>query len=86
LLSSRFKLDKRKFKLVINKKKAFSCLITWEISRIIDFPIESFICFDRRFNKSNFLTNNKKVSKTKLFKQVKKIIKIIFPELEDAKR
>jgi len=43
LLSSRFMLDKEKFKIVINKKKYFSFLSIWEISKILNFPIESLI-------------------------------------------
>ena len=85
LLNSRFKINRDKFKIIINKRKTFSFLQTWEISRILNFPIDSFIYFDRRFNKSNILLNESKILGTRLFKQVSKTIRSIDTEFSNVK-
>lgn len=77
LLNSRFMINREKFKIVINKKKYFSFLRVWEISKILNFPIESLIYFDKKFNKSNILFNESKILRTKFFKQVCKTVENI---------
>ncbi len=79
LLNSRFMIDREKFKIVINKKKYFSFLRVWEISKILNFPIESLIYFDKKFNKSNILLNEQRIIRTKFFKQVCKTVESIDP-------
>ncbi|MCD4670833.1 MAG: AAA family ATPase [Actinomycetia bacterium] len=77
ILNSRFMIDREKFKIIINKKKFFSFLHIWEISKILNFPIESLIYFDRKFNKSHILLNEHKILRTKFFKQICKTLENI---------
>ena len=86
LLNSRFNIKRNKFKIVINKKKAFPYLRFSEISRILNFPIDSLIWFDRKFNKSNILLNESRILRTRFFKQVSKTTKSINKEFTDVKR
>jgi MinD-like ATPase involved in chromosome partitioning or flagellar assembly len=86
LLSSRFKVNRNKFKFIINMKNVFSFFRTWEIAKMIDFPIDSFIHFDRKFSKTNILFNESKILRTVFFKQVSKSVKSIDPEITDVKR
>ena len=86
LLNSRFKINQDKFRFLINKKKTFSFLKIWEISKIINFPIDSLIYFDRRFNKSNVLLDESKILRTGFFKQVSRTIKRIDSEFCNVKR
>jgi len=86
LLSTRFKINRDRFKFIINMKNIFSFFRTWEITRIIDLPIDSFIYFDRKFSKTDILFNEYKVFRTCLFKQVSKMAKSIDPETADVKR
>lgn len=83
LLNSRFMISREKFKVVINKEKYFSFLRIWEISKILNFPIESLIYFDKKFNKSNIFFNEQKILRTKFFKQVCKTVENI--DLEHQK-
>ena len=48
ILVFRFMIEKSKFKIIINKKKIFSFLKVWEISKIINHPIDAFIHYDKR--------------------------------------
>jgi len=86
LLNSRFQISKNKFKFVINKKRPFSYLKIWEISKIISLPIDSLIHFDRKFNKSNILFNEPKILRSGLFKQVSRATRSIDAEFQDVKR
>jgi cellulose biosynthesis protein BcsQ len=86
LLSSRFKVKRNKFKFIINMKNFCSFFRTWEITKIIDLPIDSFIYFDRKFSKANILFNESKILRTGFFKQVSKSVKNIDPEITDAAR
>jgi pilus assembly protein CpaE len=70
LLNLRFMIGKDKFKIIINKKRYFSCFNFWELQKLLDFPIESFIYFDKRFDKSDILLNEQKILKTRFFKQI----------------
>jgi len=70
LLNQRFMIGKDKFKIIINKKKYFSYFHFWGLPKLLDFPIESFIYFDKKFDKSDILLNEQKILKTRFFKQV----------------
>jgi pilus assembly protein CpaE len=83
LLNSRFQISRNRFKFVINKKKSFSYLKVWEISKMMNLPVNSLINFDRRFNKSNVLMNESKILRSGLFKQVSRAMKNI--DLEFSK-
>jgi pilus assembly protein CpaE len=80
LLSSRFQISRNRFKFVINKKRSFSYQKIWEISKIINLPINSLINFDSKFNKSNVLFNESKMLRSSLFKQVSRTIRSIDTE------
>ena len=75
ILVSKFMIEKSKFKIIINKKKIFSFPNVWEISRIIDFPIDAFIHYDKRFNKSLILLNKHKLMLTKVFRETSNVLK-----------
>ncbi len=75
LLVFRFMIEKSKFKIIINKKKIFSFLKVWEISKIIGFPINAFIHYDKRFNKSLILLNKRKLMATKVFRETSNVLK-----------
>jgi cellulose biosynthesis protein BcsQ len=76
-LNSRFMIDKDKFRIIINKKSYFSYFHFWELSRLLDFPIESLIYFDKSFNKSDIFLNEQKILKTRFFKQLRKTLENI---------
>jgi MinD-like ATPase involved in chromosome partitioning or flagellar assembly len=80
LLNSRFQISRNKFKFVINKKRSFSYLKIWEISKIISLPINSLMHFDKKFNKSNVLFNESKILRSGLFKQVSRATRSIDAE------
>ena len=61
-------------KVIINKKKLFCFLRYGDISKIIDFPIETFISLDRKFDKSIFLFNKRKIFSTRFFKDASKAL------------
>jgi pilus assembly protein CpaE len=75
ILIFRFMIEKSKFKIIINKKKIFSFLKVWEISKIINFPINAFIHYDKKFNKSLVFIDKRKLMSTKVFRETKKILK-----------
>ena len=75
ILIFRFMIEKSRFKIIINKKKIFSFLKVWEISKIIDFPINAFIHYDKRFNKSLILLNIQKFMATKVFRETSNVLK-----------
>jgi len=79
ILVSRFMIEKSKFKIIINKKKIFSFLKVWEISKIINYPIDAFIHYDKRFNKSLVFIDKRKLMATKVFRETKKILKNMSP-------
>ncbi len=79
ILVSRFMIEKSKFKIIINKKKIFSFLKVWEISKIINYPIDAFIHYDKRFNKSLVFIDKRKLMTTKVFRETKKILKNMSP-------
>ncbi len=79
ILVSRFMIEKSKFKIIINKKKIFSFLKVWEISKIINYPIDAFIHYDKKFNKSLVFIDKRKLMTTKVFRETKKILKNMSP-------
>ncbi len=74
MLVNKFSLPVEDFHMIVNKKRFFDLFKIWDVSKIMGFPISGFISFDRKFSKSNFMFNRKKVMKTKFFKETKKII------------
>ena len=46
----------------------------------------SFLYFDKHFDKSNILLNEKKILRTRFFKQICGIVKSIEPEKHDAEK
>jgi pilus assembly protein CpaE len=73
-LVDKFSISKSKMKVIINKKKFLDFYKIWDITKIIELPIELFISMDTRFSKTNFLFNREKIFRTKFFRQVSKAI------------
>ena len=74
VLVNKFSISKSNVKIIINKKKLFCFLRCGDISKIIDFPIEAFISLDRKFDKSVFLFNKRKIFGTRFFKDASKAL------------
>jgi len=74
ILVEKFSISKSKIKVIINKKRFFHFLRISDISKIIEFPVEAFISFDKNFDKSSFLLSRRKVFKTRFFKEASKIL------------
>jgi MinD-like ATPase involved in chromosome partitioning or flagellar assembly len=70
VITEKFLIPKSKIKIIINKKTLFNFFRIWDIKKIIEIPIETFISFDRNFNKSFFLFNKNKVLKSKIYKEI----------------
>jgi len=74
ILTKKFTISKDKIKVIINKKQLFKHFKIWDFSKIADFPIEAFISYDSRYDKSLFVFNKNKIFKTRLYKQLSKIL------------
>jgi len=74
ILTEKFAISKDKIKVIINKKQLFKLFKIWDFTRIADFPIEAFISYDPGYEKSLFVFNKNKIFKTRLYKQLSKII------------
>ena len=74
MLVDKFSIPKSRIKIIINKKQLFSFLKIGDVSKIIEFPIEAFVSLDRRFDKSIFLFNRRKILGTRFFKEVSKML------------
>ncbi len=74
ILFERFDIPKSRVRLVINKAKTFPYFRIWDISKIINIPIDTFISFDKKFYKNLFLFNRNKVTKTRFFKEVSRML------------
>lgn len=71
ILVKKFLIDKKRFKLILNKKNIFSELRSSDISRMTDLPILDFIPLDRKFDKFSFLLNKNSTVRTRFFKKTK---------------
>ena len=60
--------------LIVNKKKIFDFLKIWDYTKIAGIPLAGFISFDKKFSKSFFLANYKRVYRTRFYKQFKRFI------------
>jgi MinD-like ATPase involved in chromosome partitioning or flagellar assembly len=76
-LVNRYGINREKISLIINKKRLFDYMKVWSFSDFSEFPIEGFISFDRKFNKTFYMSNFDRLRSTKLFKQLEKIMKNI---------
>ena len=74
ILIERFDISRSKIRLVINKKKIFPYFRIWDLSKIINIPVDSFISFDKKFYKNLFLFNRNKVIRTRFFKDVSRML------------
>lgn len=75
ILVEKFSIPKSKIKIIINKKRFFYFLKFGDVSKIIGFPVEAFISFDKKFDKSIFMFNRNRVLKTKFFWEISKMLK-----------
>ncbi|MCL4416714.1 MAG: AAA family ATPase [Actinobacteria bacterium] len=74
ILTNKFAISKDKIKVIINKKRLFKLFKIWDFIKIAEFPIEAFISYDPKYGKSLFLFNKNKIFKTRLYKQLSKIL------------
>lgn len=74
ILTEKFAISKNKIKVIINKKHYFKFFKIWDFEKIAGFPIEAFISYDTKYNKSLFMFNKNKIFKTTLYKQLNKIL------------
>jgi len=74
ILTKKFTIPKDKIKLIINKKQSFKLFKMWDFEKIAGFPVEAFISYDTRYNKSIFIFNKNKIFKTTIYKQLSKIL------------
>jgi MinD-like ATPase involved in chromosome partitioning or flagellar assembly len=65
ILNSKFLINKNKFQLIINKKKAFDMFRIKDIAKILKFPVKGFISFDKNFNKNLIIFNTNKLTRTR---------------------
>jgi len=73
-LIERYKIERDRICLIVNKKNLLDYLKIWKYSDFSEFPIDGFISFDRSFSKTFFITNSSRLFYTKLFRQLEKII------------
>lgn len=74
LLVEKFSISKSRIKVIINKKKLWDFLKIGDLCKIAKFPVEAFITMDRKFDKTMFLLNRRKIFKTKFFKEVRRML------------
>ncbi len=74
ILTAKFVIPKDKIKVIINKKQLFNLFKIWDFTKIAGFPVEAFISYDPGYNKSLFVFNKNKIFKTRLYKQLSKIL------------
>lgn len=74
MLTGKYLIEKNKINLIVNKKRFIDFFKVWDFSRLTELPVDGFISFDRSFNKTLFMANRKKLSNTKLYKQLGRII------------
>lgn len=73
-ITKNLSIPENRIDFIINKKRFLDFLKVWDYSKMTGVPLAGFICFDRRFNKSCFLTNYRSVLKTRFYRQLKKVI------------
>ena len=74
ILSRDLSIPVEKIDIIINKKKIFDFLKIWDYTKIAGIPLAGFISFDKRFSKSFFLSNYKRVCGTRFYRQIKRFI------------
>jgi len=74
MLEKKFSIPTSKIRLIINKKKFLPFFRVYDIARIINVPIYTFIKFDRKFNKSKFLFNKNNIFNTKFLREISRML------------
>lgn len=74
VLVKKFSIPESKIKLIVNKKNFLSFFKVWDISKIINIPIDAFITFDYKFSKSKFLFDRASIFNTKFFKEISRML------------
>ena len=74
ILTKNFSIPEDRIELVINKKKFFDFLKIWDLIKMTEIPVCALISFDRRFDKSFFITNIHKLKRTRFFNQLKRML------------
>jgi len=67
-------IEGSKINLIINKKRLQDYFRIWDFSKLSGIPVEGFISFDKNFNKTLFISDKKKLSSTKLYRQLGRIM------------
>lgn len=74
MLTLTYEIDKSRINLVVNKKRLTDYFKIWDYSKLTEVPVEGFIPYDKKFNKTLFMSNKNKLVKTKMYRQVGRII------------
>ncbi len=74
MLEKKFSIPTSKIRLIINKKKFLPFFRVYDIARIINVPIYTFIKFDRKFNKSKFLFNKNNIFNTNFLREISRML------------
>jgi cellulose biosynthesis protein BcsQ len=74
MLTLTYEIDKSRINLVVNKKRLADYFKIWDFSKLTEVPVEGFIPYDKKFNKMLFISNRNKLIKTKMYRQVGRII------------
>jgi MinD-like ATPase involved in chromosome partitioning or flagellar assembly len=75
ILNNKFLIDKSKFQLVINKKKIIDFFKIRDIAKVLNFPVNGFINFDKRFNKNLIIFDTNKLMRTRFNIELNRLIK-----------
>jgi MinD-like ATPase involved in chromosome partitioning or flagellar assembly len=74
ILTLTYAIDKRRVNLIVNKKRLTDYFRIWDFSKLTEVPVQGFISYDRNFSKTLFISNKNKLVKTKMYRQVGRII------------
>ena len=74
MLTLTYEIDKSRINLVVNKKRLADYFKIWDFSKLTEVPVEGFIPYDKKFNKTLFISNKNKLVNTKMYRQVGRII------------
>ena len=76
-LTEKFGIDKKKIRIILNKKRVLRFFKITDISKMLKMPISAYFCDDRRFDKSLILFGNHQISRTRLYRQVDRFMQDI---------
>ena len=74
ILNIKFLINKNKFQLIVNKKKMFDLFKIKDIAKILNFPVNGFIPYDKKFNKNLIIFNTEKLIRTRFNIELSRLI------------